>query len=89
LVLNKPEGMEVHPSAGHASGTIVNALLFHCDDLSGINCKIRPGIVHRIDKDTSVLLMVAKNDHAHDSLAKQLKDKTSDREYIALVHGDI
>ncbi|EHX3847939.1 RluA family pseudouridine synthase, partial [Listeria monocytogenes] len=81
--------MVVHPSAGHASGTLVNALLFHCDDLSGINGKIRPGIVHRIDKDTSGLLMVAKNDHAHESLAKQLKDKTSDREYIALVHGDI
>ncbi|EAD5704271.1 RluA family pseudouridine synthase [Listeria innocua] len=89
LVVNKPEGMVVHPSAGHASGTLVNALLFHCDDLSGINGKIRPGIVHRIDKDTSGLLMVAKNDHAHESLAKQLKDKTSDREYIALVHGDI
>ncbi|EIC4559793.1 RluA family pseudouridine synthase [Listeria monocytogenes] len=88
LVVNKPEGMVVHPSAGHASGTLVNALLFHCDDLSGINGKIRPGIVHRIDKDTSGLLMVAKNDHAHESLAKQLKDKTSDREYIALVHGD-
>lgn len=89
LVVNKPEGMVVHPSAGHASGTLVNALLFHCDDLSGINGKIRPGIVHRIDKDTSGLLMVAKNDHAHESLAKQLKDKTSDREYIALVHSDI
>ncbi|EAD6564851.1 RluA family pseudouridine synthase [Listeria monocytogenes] len=89
LVVNKPEGMVVHPSAGHASGTLVNALLFHCDDLSGINGKIRPGIVHRIDKDTSGLLMVAKNDHAHESLAKQLKDKTSDREYIALVHVDI
>ncbi|EAC5533310.1 RluA family pseudouridine synthase [Listeria monocytogenes] len=89
LVVNKPEGMVVHPSAGHASGTLVNALLFHCDDLSGINGKIRPGIVHRIDKDTSGLLMVAKNDHAHESLAKQLKDKTSDRGYIALVHGDI
>ncbi|EMV4904539.1 RluA family pseudouridine synthase [Listeria monocytogenes serotype 1/2b] len=89
LVVNKPEGMVVHPSAGHASGTLVNALLFHCDDLSGINGKIRPGIVHRIDKDTSGLLMVAKNDHAHESLAKQLKDKTSDREYIALVYGDI
>ncbi|EOC2141215.1 RluA family pseudouridine synthase [Listeria monocytogenes] len=89
LVVNKPEGMVVHPSAGHASGTLVNALLFHCDDLSGINGKIRPGIVHRIDKDTSGLLMVAKNDHAHESLAKQLKDKTSDREYSALVHGDI
>ncbi|HCU0631663.1 TPA: RluA family pseudouridine synthase [Listeria monocytogenes] len=89
LVVNKPEGIVVHPSAGHASGTLVNALLFHCDDLSGINGKIRPGIVHRIDKDTSGLLMVAKNDHAHESLAKQLKDKTSDREYIALVHSDI
>lgn len=89
LVVNKPEGMVVHPSAGHYTGTLVNALLYHCKDLSGINGKIRPGIVHRIDKDTSGLLMVAKNDAAHESLASQLKAKTSHREYVALVHGDI
>lgn len=89
LVVNKPQGMVVHPAAGHMSGTLVNALLYHCQDLSGINGVIRPGIVHRIDKDTSGLLMVAKNDAAHVSLSSQLKDKTSDRIYLALVHGDI
>ncbi len=88
-VVNKPQGMVVHPSAGHPTGTLVNALLFHLDHLSTINGVIRPGIVHRIDKDTSGLLMVAKNDMAHASLAKQLKDKTSLRKYIALVHGTI
>ncbi len=89
LVVNKPKGMVVHPSAGHYSGTLVNALLHHCDDLSGINGVIRPGIVHRIDKDTSGLLVVAKNDQAHVSLAEQLKDKTVKRKYDAIVHGDI
>ncbi|SDJ73768.1 RluA family pseudouridine synthase [Sediminibacillus albus] len=89
LVVNKPKGMVVHPSAGHYSGTLVNALLYHCDDLSGINGVIRPGIVHRIDKDTSGLLVVAKNDQAHVSLADQLKDKTITRKYQAIVHGDI
>ncbi|WP_239254424.1 RluA family pseudouridine synthase [Listeria ilorinensis] len=89
LVVNKPAGMVVHPSAGHPTGTLVNALLYHCKDLSGINGVIRPGIVHRIDKDTSGLLMVAKNDAAHESLAQQLKDKTSDRVYLTLVHGVI
>ncbi|EMG27037.1 hypothetical protein X560_0171 [Listeria fleischmannii 1991] len=89
LVVNKPQGMVVHPAAGHMSGTLVNALLYHCQDLSGINGVIRPGIVHRIDKDTSGLLMVAKNDEAHVSLSSQLKNKTSDRIYLALVHGDI
>ncbi|MHC5252007.1 RluA family pseudouridine synthase [Listeria kieliensis] len=89
LVVNKPQGMVVHPSAGHSTGTLVNALLYHCTDLSGINGVIRPGIVHRIDKDTSGLLMVAKNDVAHESLSEQLKAKTSDRIYLALVHGDI
>lgn len=88
-VVYKPQGMVVHPSAGHYSGTLVNALLYHLDDLSGINGEIRPGIVHRIDKDTSGLLMVAKNDQAHNKLAEQLKEKTSKREYIALVHGHI
>ena len=76
-VVNKPQGMVVHPSAGHPNGTMVNALMYHVKDLSSINGVIRPGIVHRIDKDTSGLLMVAKNDLAHESLAKQLKDKTS------------
>ncbi|MGX7243269.1 RluA family pseudouridine synthase [Enterococcus quebecensis] len=89
LVINKPQGMVVHPSAGHQDGTLVNALLYHIKDLSSINGIIRPGIVHRIDKDTSGLLMVAKNDKAHIALAEQLKDKTSLRKYIALVHGEI
>ncbi|WP_423189241.1 RluA family pseudouridine synthase [Alkalibacterium sp. f15] len=89
VVINKPQGMVVHPSIGHAGGTLVNALLFHVKDLSGINGKIRPGIVHRIDKDTSGLLMVAKNDLAHEKLAEQLQEKTATREYIALVHGII
>lgn len=89
VVINKDQGMVVHPSAGHRDGTLVNALLYHIKDLSGINGKIRPGIVHRIDKDTSGLLMVAKNDVAHEKLAAQLKDRTSIREYVALVHGVI
>lgn len=88
-VVNKPQGMVVHPSFGHTSGTLVNALLHHMDDLSGINGTIRPGIVHRIDKDTSGLLMIAKNDFAHEKLAEQLANKTSRREYVALVHGVI
>ena len=88
-VINKPQGMVVHPSAGHPNGTLVNALLYHLENLSTINDVIRPGIVHRIDKDTSGLLMIAKNDKAHESLAKQLKDKTSLRKYVALVHGNI
>lgn len=88
-VINKPQGMVVHPSAGHPNGTLVNALLYHLENLSTINDVIRPGIVHRIDKDTSGLLMVAKNDKAHESLAIQLKDKTSLRKYVALVHGNI
>ncbi|MGY3778790.1 RluA family pseudouridine synthase [Isobaculum melis] len=89
LVVNKPQGMVVHPSAGHLTGTLVNALMYHVKDLSGINGVIRPGIVHRIDKDTSGLLMVAKNDQAHEMLAEQLKEKTSLRRYVALVHGHI
>lgn len=88
-VINKPQGMVVHPSAGHPNGTLVNALLYHLKDLSSINDVIRPGIVHRIDKDTSGLLMIAKNDIAHENLAEQLKEKTSLRKYIALVHGVI
>ena len=86
-VVNKPQGMVVHPANGHNSGTMVNALMYHIKDLSGINGTIRPGIVHRIDKDTSGLLMVAKNDKAHESLAAQLKAKTTKRRYLALVHG--
>lgn len=89
VVVNKPQGMVVHPSAGHPNGTLVNGLLHQVKDLSTINDVVRPGIVHRIDKDTSGLLMVAKNDHAHEALAQQLKDKTSLRKYIALVHGEI
>jgi len=88
-VVNKPQEMVVHPSAGHHSGTLVNALLYHIKDLSGINGQIRPGIVHRIDKDTSGLLMVAKNDRAHQGLAKQLQEKTTLREYVGIVHGVI
>jgi len=89
IVVNKPKGMVVHPAAGHDSGTLVNALLHHCGDLSGINGITRPGIVHRIDKDTSGLLMVAKNDLAHESLVKQLQAKTVTRRYQAIVHGVI
>lgn len=89
IVVNKPKGMVVHPSAGHTGGTLVNALLYHCDDLSGINGIERPGIVHRIDKDTSGLLVVAKNDQAHASLADQLSSKKVERKYEAVVHGVI
>lgn len=87
IVINKPKGMVVHPAPGHYSGTLVNALLYHCKDLSGINGVMRPGIVHRIDKDTSGLLVVAKNDKAHEALSKQLQDKTCHREYVAIVHN--
>lgn len=89
LVVNKPKGMVVHPAPGHLSGTLVNGLMAHCKDLSGINGVLRPGIVHRIDKDTSGLLMVAKNDMAHESLVNQLVNKTVLRKYKALVHGNI
>ncbi|MFD2702251.1 RluA family pseudouridine synthase [Paenibacillus shunpengii] len=89
IVVNKPRGLVVHPAPGHASGTLVNALMYHCHDLSGINGELRPGIVHRIDKDTSGLLMAAKNDKAHASLAAQLKDHSVNRRYIALVHGHV
>ncbi|WP_283595979.1 RluA family pseudouridine synthase [Limosilactobacillus vaginalis] len=88
IVVNKPQGMVVHPAPGHPNHTLVNALLYH-SPLSTINGEFRPGIVHRIDKDTSGLLMIAKNDLAHRSLAAQLKAKTNDREYVALVHGVI
>ncbi|PEB55034.1 RluA family pseudouridine synthase [Bacillus pseudomycoides] len=89
LVVNKPRGMVVHPAPGHTSGTLVNGLMHHCTDLSGINGVMRPGIVHRIDKDTSGLLMVAKNDMAHESLVNQLVEKTVTRRYKAIVHGVI
>lgn len=90
LVVNKPKGMVVHPAAGHYSGTLVNALMFHCgDSLSGINGEIRPGIVHRIDKDTSGLLMVAKNDLAHIGLSEQIKEHSFTREYETVVCGGI
>lgn len=88
IVVNKPQGMVVHPSAGHPNHTLVNALLFH-SPLSTINGQYRPGIVHRIDKDTSGLLMVAKNDDAHRALSEQLKAKKNLRKYVALVHGRI
>ncbi|WP_102271527.1 RluA family pseudouridine synthase [Cytobacillus massiliigabonensis] len=89
LVVNKPKGMVVHPAPGHLTGTLVNGLMAHCKDLSGINGVMRPGIVHRIDKDTSGLLMVAKNDLAHESLVNQLVEKTVTRKYRAIVHGVI
>ncbi len=90
LVVNKPKGMVVHPAAGNYEGTLVNALLYHCgDSLSGINGVIRPGIVHRIDKDTSGLLIVAKNDFAHISLAEQIKEHSFHRAYYAVVYGNI
>ena len=88
-IVYKPKGMVVHPSPGHYSGTLVNGLMYQIKDLSGINGEIRPGIVHRIDKDTSGLLMVAKNDVAHRGLVDQLVDKSVKRKYTALVHGSI
>lgn len=87
IVVNKPKGMVVHPAPGNYNGTLVNALLYHCKDLSGINGVIRPGIVHRIDKNTSGILVVAKNDFAHQELAAQFKEHTIKREYYAIVEG--
>lgn len=87
VVVNKPAGMVTHPSAGHSSGTLVNALLAHCKDLSGVGGVERPGIVHRLDKDTSGLIIAAKNDKAHLSLSAQLKDRTLSRTYVAVVKG--
>jgi len=87
IVINKQAGLVVHPAPGNRAGTLVNALLFHCKDLSGVGGEIRPGIVHRIDKDTTGLLVCAKNDNAHKFLAKQFKDKEAGRIYIALVKG--
>lgn len=89
LVLNKPAGLVVHPGAGHSSGTLVNGLLEYCDDLSGINGKLRPGIVHRLDKDTSGAIVVAKNDQAHRNLAKQFKEREVEKTYLALVYGKL
>ncbi len=90
IVVNKPKGMVVHPAAGNYSGTLVNALLHHCKgSLSGINGVMRPGIVHRIDKDTSGLLVVAKNDFSHNALALQFKDHSCTREYQAIVYGNL
>ncbi|WP_346928278.1 RluA family pseudouridine synthase [Clostridium sp.] len=87
IVINKPQDMVVHPAPGNYTGTLVNGLLHHCKDLSGINGVIRPGIVHRIDKDTSGVLIVAKNDKSHNSLAMQLKDHSMKRTYYAIVEG--
>lgn len=87
LVINKAQGMVVHPAPGAWTGTLVNALMHHCADLSGINGVLRPGIVHRIDKDTSGLLVIAKNDFVHGNLAAQLKDHTTARKYLVIVHG--
>lgn len=90
LVVNKPKDMVVHPAPGHFSGTLVNALMFHCmDGLSGINGELRPGIVHRIDKNTSGLLVVAKSDKAHAGLSEQIKDHSFTREYLAVAYGNI
>ena len=89
IVINKARGMVVHPAAGVFSGTLVNALMHHCEDLSGINGEIRPGIVHRLDKDTSGVMVAAKNDQAHLSLAKQIQEKTAFRIYQAVVWGNI
>lgn len=89
IVVNKPRGMVVHPAPGHTKGTLVNGLMYHCKDLSGINGVMRPGIVHRIDKDTSGLLMVAKNDMAHEKLVNQLVEKSVTRKYQAIAHGVI
>ncbi|MGC4019621.1 MAG: RluA family pseudouridine synthase [Muricomes sp.] len=90
LVINKPKGMVVHPAPGHYSGTLVNAVMFHCrDNLSGINGVLRPGIVHRIDKDTTGSLLICKNDISHRKLAEQLKDHNITRKYHAIVHGNL
>ncbi len=87
IVLNKPPGLVVHPAPGHSTGTLVHGLLHHCRDLSGVGGVLRPGIVHRLDKDTSGVLVAAKNDHAHNSLARQFKAGTITKRYLALVHG--
>jgi len=87
VVLDKPAGMVVHPAAGHSSGTLVNALLHHVKDLSGIGGELRPGIVHRLDRGTSGLMVVAKNDRAHEELSRQFRDREVEKEYVTLVWG--
>lgn len=90
ILVNKPKNMVVHPAAGHYTGTLVNGLMYHCrEDLSGINGVLRPGIVHRIDKDTTGVLIACKNDHAHNAIAAQLKEHSITRRYRAIVHGNI
>ncbi|MDO4179498.1 MAG: RluA family pseudouridine synthase [Phascolarctobacterium sp.] len=89
VVVNKARGMVVHPAAGNYTGTLVNALLYHCKNLSGINGVIRPGIVHRLDKDTSGIMICAKNDAAHVSLSEQIQSKTAKRSYLCVVRGNI
>jgi 23S rRNA pseudouridine1911/1915/1917 synthase len=89
IVLNKQPGLVVHPAPGHDGGTLVNGLLYHCKDLGGIGGELRPGIVHRLDKDTSGTLVVAKNDHAHFHLSRQFKSRQVQKQYLALVHGTV
>ncbi len=90
IIINKPKGMVVHPAAGHYTGTLVNALMYHChNELSGINGVLRPGIVHRIDMDTTGVIVACKNDKSHQSLSKQLKEHSITRKYVAIVHGSI
>ena len=90
LIVNKPKGMVVHPSAGHYTGTLVNAIMYHCkDSLSGINGEIRPGIVHRIDMDTTGSLIVCKNDEAHVDIAQQIKEHSVNRIYVGIVCGNV
>jgi 23S rRNA pseudouridine1911/1915/1917 synthase len=87
IAINKPAGMTVHPAPGHPTSTLVNAILAHCKDLSGVGGVLRPGIVHRLDRDTSGVILVAKNDEAHNALAKQLKERAVEKTYLALVEG--
>lgn len=89
IVINKPAGMVVHPAFGHSSGTLVNALLEHCRDLSGIGGVERPGIVHRLDKETSGIIVIAKNDLVHRKLSQQFKDRKVKKKYLAIVQGDV
>lgn len=89
IAINKPRGIVVHPAVGHADGTLVNAILYHCKDLSGVGGVIRPGVVHRLDQDTSGILLFAKNDEAHLELSRQLKEREVKKTYIALVYGEV
>lgn len=88
-VVNKPPGLVVHPAPGHAGGTLVNALLYHCPDLGAISGEIRPGIVHRLDKDTSGTMVIAKNSAAHEELSRQFKTREVEKKYLALVYGEL